>query len=267
MAPIKFEDNIKEKLEQRQIQPSSQAWEALSAKLDANDNKSSRNKYWWLGIAASFVGVLLVSVWLMQGTADSSTPVMVEENKEAKDNSIQKNDSKIVVEDKTLKQIETPKNEVVKQKSIVVQEQTRVAQEQAPELNKEHVRSNNNLEQQHETVSRSVVAETPSQQKTPINSTQKSITDLKVDEVVAQIQELNQANDGVTNAEIDSLLKQAQKSIMSQRLYIASTKTVSAEQLLLEVEADSESSFRNRVFEALKSSYAKVKTAVVERNN
>ena len=60
MAPIKFEENIKEKLDKRTIQPSIEAWNKLSARL--NENKKRNNKpFWWLGIAASIIGVFFVA--------------------------------------------------------------------------------------------------------------------------------------------------------------------------------------------------------------
>jgi hypothetical protein len=34
MAPVKFEDNIREKLESREIEPSGDAWKRLSERLD-----------------------------------------------------------------------------------------------------------------------------------------------------------------------------------------------------------------------------------------
>ncbi len=61
MAPIKFEDHIKEKLEQRKLQPSTNAWETLQNKLETNQTKKSNKTYWGLGIAASFIGILIVA--------------------------------------------------------------------------------------------------------------------------------------------------------------------------------------------------------------
>jgi len=61
MAPIKFEDNLKEKLEHRRLQPSTNAWEKLQNKLETNQTKKSKETYWWLGIAASFIGILIVA--------------------------------------------------------------------------------------------------------------------------------------------------------------------------------------------------------------
>ena len=44
MAPIKFEENIKDKLEKRTLTPSSESWSKLSERLDAEDN-SSKNQF------------------------------------------------------------------------------------------------------------------------------------------------------------------------------------------------------------------------------
>lgn len=42
MAPIKFEDSIKEKLEKRRLEPSTEAWNRLSEKLVTNTERSSK---------------------------------------------------------------------------------------------------------------------------------------------------------------------------------------------------------------------------------
>ena len=89
----------------------------------------------------------------------------------------------------------------------------------------------------------------------------------KLNDVVAEINRLNAENHGVSETEIDSLLKQAEREIFTNRIYNENTKTVDASALLQDVEADLEQSFRSRVFEALKSGYVTVKTAVAERNN
>ena len=91
--------------------------------------------------------------------------------------------------------------------------------------------------------------------------------DEKLKEVVAQIQELKNTNEAVTEDEIDALLKEAEKAIFKEKIKSANTQTVDADALLQDVEADLQQSFRDRVFEALKTSYETVKTAVAERNN
>src|SRR5690606_27263523 len=73
--------------------------------------------------------------------------------------------------------------------------------------------------------------------------------DEKLKEVVAQIQELKNANDVVTEDEIDALLKEAEKAIFKEKIKSANTQTVDADALLQDVEADLQQSFRDRVFE------------------
>jgi len=58
MAPFKFEEDIKTVLEKRTIQPSKLAWDELEKSLDKNKKKP----FWWIGLAASIVGILWISI-------------------------------------------------------------------------------------------------------------------------------------------------------------------------------------------------------------
>ena len=58
MELIKFEEQAKNKLEQRRIQPSSDAWNKLTDRLDANQEKQKNNRFWWQAIAAIFIGAI-----------------------------------------------------------------------------------------------------------------------------------------------------------------------------------------------------------------
>ena len=84
---------------------------------------------------------------------------------------------------------------------------------------------------------------------------------------MAEINDLKTENALVTEQEIDSLLKQAERDILTNKLQRSNTRTVDANALLQDVEADLEQSFRSRVFETLLNNYETVKTAVAERNN
>ena len=62
MAPIKYEEQMKDKLEKRSLQPSPESWATLANRLDARDNKhKNKSMFWWFGIAASVVGILFVT--------------------------------------------------------------------------------------------------------------------------------------------------------------------------------------------------------------
>ncbi|MEO8934553.1 MAG: hypothetical protein ABI295_09605, partial [Xanthomarina sp.] len=93
MAPIKFEENMKEKLEKRTLQPSTQAWDKLSGKLQADTKKASSKTIWWLGIAASFVGILfMVNVFFTTSRSGNNTPVLVDTESKALEDIQNKNE-------------------------------------------------------------------------------------------------------------------------------------------------------------------------------
>ena len=61
MAPIKLEDHIKERLEDREIAPTVATWERITSNLDANIAKKQGRKRFWFAIAASFIGGLFIA--------------------------------------------------------------------------------------------------------------------------------------------------------------------------------------------------------------
>lgn len=63
MEPNKFENEIRNQLNQRTIQPSEHSWDRLDAMLTVAENKSKRS-FKWIYIAASFVGFTLIGFFL-----------------------------------------------------------------------------------------------------------------------------------------------------------------------------------------------------------
>jgi hypothetical protein len=269
MAPIKFEENIKDKLEQRALKPSPDAWQKLSDRLDAEPKEKKYKTYWWLSIAASFAGLLIMSSILFSKGPEAhiNTPVIVEE------------ETKNPVKEKGFITQEIVEGQKIQENQLVIEEEVK---RDNKKQNKSIVKLNklivNNESEGIVSVEENKIQEKVNQkvnevvvyheiQKVAAIESLKSAEAKKIDEVVAQIQKLQKEKSSVTDAEIDALLNQAQEELITERLYNESTKTVDAELLLLEVETDLDQSFRDRVFDALKSGYKKVKTAVAERNN
>ena len=94
-----------------------------------------------------------------------------------------------------------------------------------------------------------------------------SFEEQQIKDVVAKVEAMKNNNESVSEDDIDALLMQAQKEIRLNNLINETTGVVDANALLQDVEADLDQSFRSKVFEALKSSYNSVKTAVAQRNN
>ncbi|MEQ9581943.1 MAG: hypothetical protein RIM68_07245, partial [Arenibacter sp.] len=93
-----------------------------------------------------------------------------------------------------------------------------------------------------------------------------SLLNAKIEKVVAQVNLLEQNNISLTDAEVDSLLKLAQKELFSERIF-RDNHSVDAMALLADVESELDRTFREQIFDMLKEGYVKVKTAVVSRNN
>lgn len=67
MAPIKFEEHIKESLEKRRIEPSSKSWDVLSSQLD--DSSKKKSPIWlWMGVASSFAGLVFLATTFFNST-------------------------------------------------------------------------------------------------------------------------------------------------------------------------------------------------------
>ena len=265
MAPIKFEEQLKEKLEKRSLQPSQDAWNRLSDRLDEAEGKQSNKGFWWLGIAAAIVGVLLAITFVFKSNTNIIEPTIVDTEKE---NVI---DTEVIQNKEVLKE-NIP--QVAEQKDKVEPENIQQSHTKT-QIDKTPLKTLVNKKQEaiikEKETKTAVVANvnTTDVAKTNIKREVKvlSFEDQKVKDVVAQIQQLQEDNKEVTAEEIDALLEAAQKEITMQKLYDEATNKVDANALLQSVENDLEQSFRAKVFEAIKSGYESVKTAVAERNN
>jgi hypothetical protein len=77
MEPNNFERQVKQKLENSTIQPSGKAWDQLEAMLDTAD-KSEGQANTWIYMAASFIGLLISSSFLIKRclSINKSNPVV-----------------------------------------------------------------------------------------------------------------------------------------------------------------------------------------------
>ena len=93
----------------------------------------------------------------------------------------------------------------------------------------------------------------------------QQVEDQRIDKAVAEKQKL-QDNDFL-NAETNALLLKAQKALLLQQITNDTLNRVDAMALLEAVEDELDQSFKDKVFEALKENFYKMKTALAERNN
>ncbi|WP_027393103.1 hypothetical protein [Aquimarina latercula] len=280
MAPLKFEDSIREKLEQRSIRPSHGSWDKLEDKLDNQLGQKKIKKYWWVGIAASFVGLLIVTTFLIRSNnkIKPSNPQFVNVTEEDFNQDMLK-DAVVeeIIESEQVSNIIENKQETKKEVTEIV----------VADLNKEETKrteKHENVKKETPKSDQIVIPENMFDEKTNEAITLRTDTidsklteesnslditteliESKVSSLVAQIKELEKNNKKVTDQEIEALLRKAQLEITTQQ--ILKSNTVSASALLLDVESELDESFKNRVFEALKTGFEKLKTTVAERDN
>jgi hypothetical protein len=72
MAPNKSDDKIKNLFDNRQIEPSAQAWDRLDAMLTVAENKKQPKTKFWLGIAASFLVLFGLGMFYLQKNNNSN---------------------------------------------------------------------------------------------------------------------------------------------------------------------------------------------------
>ncbi|WP_350292902.1 hypothetical protein [uncultured Croceitalea sp.] len=245
----KLERHIKRKLEERKISPSNEAWQQIEASLGTQSKKTRKGTYWY-AIAASLVGLLIISI-VYFNAQDANKPgieiVDVENIEDGNPKSIEQ--TKIVVEK------EEENGFQVDKKNNIVNSNTNFIEEEVIKKDKGLVIVEP-LSQQEKAVKDNVV----------ITNAEDLIIDKKVEEVLATVISLESMTDQVTEAEIDSLLRSAQQEVLKERLFQQDGK-VDAMALLNEVETELDQSFRNKIFEKLKQGFFKARTAVADRNN
>lgn len=253
MAPIKFEENIKDKLEKRTMAPSVNAWQHLEQQLNADAKKQNNSKYWWFGIAAGFIGLLFVVQQFRNvgATRNMVSPEVVESEKETKIESIT-NPININESEKKLKETIIKKSTIEKQNSIATtnsKAESRKEKEQAPVV-----------------IAQKEVKEAP-----------KVLNNVKIskDEVVVSVVTIEKASENeevqiavlkTSESEIDALLLAAKKSIQLNDNTNIKTVRVDANALLENVETEMPPSLRGQIFKVIEKNLKTATTAVATRN-
>ncbi len=253
MGLYKFEQDIKEKLEKRTIQLSENAWNKLTNKFELTNTKKSNKVYWIIGIAASIIGILLIIPLFLNNDIKKSTPVIVD-TKPIKKVEIKASiqEVKTVVAEKNKRETKILDNPVIVSKSI--------KQPFNNSKNKFDITKNNVVKVLQ---SKNKILTEVAVTQSDFNSSQASLINNKA----IQKQEYKKLNYTITDSDIDSLLSQAQKKMLLQPIYTKKSKTVDANKLLQDVEAELDKSFRNKVFKMLKINYENMKITIAQRND
>ena len=244
----RLEKHIKEKLNNRTLPPSPEAWEKISSQLAHSKKEGSTiPRYWW-AVAAVGLGILVLSVGLLRKES-----IVIPENGVVLDH--ESTEERQSIEKQGDTDIETP-TATIDLETVVDEE---VAQKE-PEFNG-----------QEKETEFAIVAQESSKNESPALNDQSKKTELainsKLEEVLAQVAVMEQNAQVVTDSEIDSLLLAAQKELLTEQSLFQKDGKVDALALLNEVELELYDDERNPLFIRLKEGFFKLRTAVADRNN
>ncbi len=252
MAPNKVENQIKEQLNAREIQPTEMAWDRLDSMLSVAEAKSAKRSpffsFRFIGIAASFLVFLSIGIVYINQKSTEIKPennVLVtekESNGNINDNS-NSNEGNI--------------------NDIKIESQVATSNIQHPTSNIQHKSSKGfNLPAGRQVIN----------QKTPINSinNKEKIIPFKSSDAVAQKEQPKQVTqEKVVNPKpnyinVDDLLASVEKQPKTTTK-VAAVK-VDANSLLSEVDGELEQTFREKVISRIGKSYQNAKSALANRN-
>jgi hypothetical protein len=226
-----FESQIKQKLENNSIQPSSAAWGKLDVMLDEAQKTKRRKNFSWIYIAASIVGFLLIGTVFSYLTETKS----IEQGNgvviQYKENEKRGLEEKVIEEGELMNTASSPD-----EKAVVVSEKRL-----GKIIKKERVVTNNINNKTERSIINQV--NTPHWQ----NNKDKSVliaekSTATVEEMVPQVAASN-----------DVVMK-------------SSKVTVDASYLLSQVDTELELSFREKVISKVSKNYQTVKVAFANRN-
>ncbi|MEO2071464.1 MAG: hypothetical protein ABGW99_09015 [Zunongwangia sp.] len=269
MAPIKFEEHIKEQLEERRISASAASWEKLSARLDENENRQKSNKKWWLGIAALLVIAIAVGGFMLKSENGTIEEQIVNTPNEKTSEEIlkpvensgipseEKENSSAITAEEIKRETEKNKPEIIQnqlKKGISVHNKTGLAEVEVKEANTE---ASEKSMAKIDKINPNFI--NPTETEKDYIAQNESLIQHKIEEVLRSLE--TNAEDSITDAEVNALLLAAASDLQEnyQKEY---SNQYSAEALLAEAEKEIEQSFRNKIFDLLKEGYSKAKNAV-----
>jgi len=251
MGQLKFEKDFSQKLNKRKIEPKSGSWDDLSSRLKS-DEKSKNPIFWWIGIAASIVGGILIFSGMFSEPI-SENPVVADAPSEEifKDES---ENREVSTEKLTSEEISEPKKASVKPVKNFMSKKKPVSSSELAFIGKPQESAKNKNDQT---------------QMDPGLLIETKVSEIH-EEWIAQVSSKENKIGKITDAEVDALLSVASKQINRDKSVKYVSEKINANTLLLDAQMELEQSFREKVFDVLKEGYFKAKTAVatgIDRNS
>ncbi len=248
MEPNKLENQIKEQINARKIQPSEMAWDRLDAMLSvAEEKKSTRLPFLssrFIGIAASVLVLVSLGLFFFNPKEKAAQP-----------------DNKVVVKEKSNNKINN--NDKVNDNSLNTSKQ----KQQVAEIKNQQSKIGNQKSSPSFNLSTNRQVINPKTSGKPIINPKQEVFFSK-QEAVAQ-KELPEVSSEKplaskpSTVNVDELLASVEKT---PKLNAKSKVKVNANSLLSQVDGELDQSFRDKVLNKINKNYKEVKVALATRN-
>ena len=240
MEPEKFENNIKKVLGEREIKPSSDSWDKLEQRLEKKEDKK-RPYLAWISSAAAIAAIFFVLGTLFNAPIASEEPMVVEETPEAPVLHEKVQEPEVIQLAISESDTEEEKTETTKRSSAERPSKNAILETPSATISEEE---------------KLLAAENSSEAPEEITPNNKKL----LAQVTTEVAEQNSPAE-VTDLEVEALLLLATAELKAD-----TTFTVNAHDLLHKAEYELEQSFRQKVFEVVKESLVKAKTAVANHD-
>ena len=261
MEPNKLENQIREKLDSREIQPSEQAWNRLDTMLSVAEEKKTRRPFGFLFIAASIMVLLTVGVFFFTQNGTKIQPKDEVVGTEVKKDSVAKIPNS---------KFQIPKNEG---NQTVVSNQTTTDNRQAT-INNQRVsistreqrlngRSNQKSAIKNQQSSNQNTLINRDKEIEFMNSSDVALKDLPRVETRKEIVIISSNNNAISDEALLSTLDKTTNQSYNKQ----SNVKVDPKSLLSQVNWELELTFREKVIKKVTKKYKEVKVALANRNN
>lgn len=250
MGQNKLENQIKEKLSEREIQPSAQAWDRLDAMLTVAEEKKTKRSFGWLYIAASVLVLVSLGLFLFNPKGTEIQP-----------------------QDNAVTTTETTKDSVVKEgtqlQQPVINNEAVASSDNHPSTNNQSVTSINH---QSKSENQSTNSQGPTVKNNPLINRDKPIEFQNTSDVA--LKDLPKIVEPKTTT-----IPTPRNSLSDEQLLAGLDKTakettnkqpvvkVDPRNLLSQVDGELDQTFREKVISKVRKNYKEVKVALANRNN
>lgn len=233
MEPNKMEQQIKNKLEGRTMQPSAKSWDRLDAMLTVEE-KTKKKSFLWYYVAASFFFFFGMTYWFINQNSNEVIPqntIVITEGEDTLDSFEEENsiENKVEMNDKLIEDVQSNYN------SIIVQNQESKKMNFDKKIKVENPKGETSIQNQM------------IEEKEAIVENNKPIY-VSPEKLLASV-ENNQEYSSITNSNKTK-----------------STVKVDPNSLLSSVESEITEEYRETTFDKLKRKFEQAKTAVANRN-